>query len=192
MADFSDMVSEWPRRRAQTQSALKKERPLEDKILASIEKKVSHIQEMLEPAAENSSLSRKVAKEAAETADAVAKVRIGGTSVHAAFLEMFLMVPFPLQESKDVLTQAKHARTASAHLGSHIDSALQQLVEQEALTGAADFQITEVLVRTTEPRPTEPHFLCVVTVTSCFSARGLPGRRKGGHGSRQARASGLC
>ncbi|XP_029692909.1 laminin subunit gamma-3 isoform X1 [Takifugu rubripes] len=116
---LEDMVSEWPRRRAQTQSALKKERPLENKILASIEKRVSHIQEMLEPAAENSSVSRKVAKEAAETADAVAK------------------------ESKDVLTQAKHARTASAHLGSHIDSALQRLVEQEALTGAAHSQITE-------------------------------------------------
>lgn len=80
------MVSEWPRRRAQTQSALKKERPLGDKILASIEKKVSHIREMLEPAAENSSLSRKVAEEAAETADAVAKVCIGCTSAHAAFL----------------------------------------------------------------------------------------------------------
>lgn len=74
--------------------------------------------------------------------------------------QMFWMVPFPLQESKDVLTRAKHARTASAHLGSHIDSALQQLVEQEALTGAANAQITEVLDRTTEPRPMEPHFLC--------------------------------
>lgn len=86
MTDFSDMVSEWPHRRAQTQSALKKERPLEDKILASIEKRVSYIQEMLEPAAENSSASRNVAKEAAETAEAVAKVRICCTSVHAAFL----------------------------------------------------------------------------------------------------------
>lgn len=104
---------------------------------------------------------------------------------------MFWMVPFPLQESKDALTKAKHARTASAHLGSHIDSALQQLVEQEALTGAADSPITEVLDRTTEPRPMEPHFLCGVTVTSCFSARGVPGRHKGGHGSRQAQASGL-
>lgn len=104
---------------------------------------------------------------------------------------MFWMVPFPLQESKDVLIQAKHARTASAHLGPLIDSAFQQLAEQEALTGAANFQITEVLDRTTEPRPMEPHFLCAVTVTSCFSARGVPGRRKGGHGSRQAGASGL-
>lgn len=104
---------------------------------------------------------------------------------------MFWMVPFPLQESKDVLSQAKHARTASAHLGPHIDSAFQQLVEQEALTGAANFQITEVLGRTAEPRPMEPDFLCAVTLTSCFSARGVPGRRKGAHGSRQARASGL-
>lgn len=72
------MVSEWPRRQAATRSALKKARPLEDKILASIEKRVSHIEEMLTPAAENSSVSRNVTKEAEETAHAVAKVRIMG------------------------------------------------------------------------------------------------------------------
>lgn len=70
------MVKEWPRQQAQTQSALKRQRPLEDKILAAIEKKVSYIDEMLKPAAENSSVSRNVTKEAEETAQAVAKVCI--------------------------------------------------------------------------------------------------------------------
>lgn len=61
------------------------------------------------------------------------------------------MVFFPrfcflcVQESKDNLSQAKHARTASAQLGSHIDSAVQRLDEQEMLTDAAMSQMTEVL-----------------------------------------------
>lgn len=71
---FSDMVSEWPRQQAQTQSALMKKRPLEDKILATIDKRVSHIGEMLKPAAENSSVLQNITKEAEETAQAVAKV----------------------------------------------------------------------------------------------------------------------
>lgn len=70
------MVSEWPRQQAQTRSALRKKRPLEDKILAGIEKRVSHIEEMLKPAAENSSASRNITKEAEKTAQAVAKVCI--------------------------------------------------------------------------------------------------------------------
>lgn len=73
---FSDMVSEWPRQQAQTQSALKKKKPLEEKILAAIEKRVSHLEEMLKPAAENSSVSQNIMKEAEETAQAVAKVCI--------------------------------------------------------------------------------------------------------------------
>lgn len=73
---FSDMVSEWPRQQAQTRSALKKKRPLEDKILAGIKKRVSHIEEMLKPAAENSSVSRNITKEAEKTAQAVANVCI--------------------------------------------------------------------------------------------------------------------
>lgn len=73
---FSDMVSEWPRQQSLTQGALKKKRPLEDKILATIEKRVSHIEEMLKPAAENSTISQNISKEAEEKAQAVAKVCI--------------------------------------------------------------------------------------------------------------------
>ncbi|XP_031173603.1 laminin subunit gamma-3 [Sander lucioperca] len=112
------MVREWPRQQAQTKAAMKKERPLEEKVLADVRKRVSQIGKMLKPALENSSLSSNTTKEAEQTAHAVAK------------------------ESKAILTQAKHTRTASAHLSSHIDSALQQLAEQEMQTDAANSQIT--------------------------------------------------
>lgn len=45
------------------------------------------------------------------------------------------------QGSKVVLIQAKHTRTASSHLGTHVDSALQQLTEQEMLIDATNLQI---------------------------------------------------
>ena len=70
----SDMVREWPRRQAQTQAAMKKERPLEEKVLADVRKRVSQIEKMLKPALENSSLSSNTTKEAERTAHAVAKV----------------------------------------------------------------------------------------------------------------------
>lgn len=56
-------------------------------------------------------------------------------------LFFYLFFFFCSQESKVVLIQAKHTRTASSHLGSHVDSALQQLTEQEMLIDAANSQI---------------------------------------------------
>ncbi|XP_073334366.1 laminin subunit gamma-3 [Pagrus major] len=116
--ELENMVREWPRRQTQTQAAMKKERPLEEKVLADVRKRVSQIEKTLKPALENSSLSSNTTKEAERTAHAVAK------------------------ESKAILTQAKHTRTASAHLSAHVDSALQQLTEQEMLTDRANSQIT--------------------------------------------------
>lgn len=68
------MVREWPRQQAQTKAAMKKKRPLEEKVLAEVKKRVSQIKETLKPALENSSLSGNVTKEAEQTAYAVAKV----------------------------------------------------------------------------------------------------------------------
>nr|XP_040053897.1 laminin subunit gamma-3 isoform X2 [Gasterosteus aculeatus aculeatus] len=116
------MVREFPRRRTQTEAAVKKGRPLEEKVLADVRKKVSQIEKMLKPALENSSLSSNATKEAERRAHAVAK------------------------ESKAILTQAKHTRTASAHLDSHIDSALKQLAEQETLADTLSSQITSEYV----------------------------------------------
>ncbi|XP_035524349.1 laminin subunit gamma-3 isoform X2 [Morone saxatilis] len=116
--ELENMVREWPRRQAQTHAAIKKEKPLEGKVLADVRRRVSQIEKMLEPALENSSLFSNTTKEAEQTAHAVAK------------------------ESKAILTQAKHTRTVSAHLHSYVDSALQQLAEQETLTDTAKSQIT--------------------------------------------------
>lgn len=112
------MVREWPRQQAQTKASIKKEKPLEEKVLADVRRKVSQIKEMLEPALQNSSLSSNITQQAEHTAHAVAK------------------------ESKAILIQAKHTRTASAHLSSHIDSALQQLSEQELQTDRARSLVT--------------------------------------------------
>ncbi|XP_053267613.1 laminin subunit gamma-3 [Pleuronectes platessa] len=115
--ELENMVREWPHRQVQTKAAMKKEKPLEEKVLADVRKRVSQIKEMIKPALENSSLSSITTKEAEQTAQDVAK------------------------ESKAVLTKAKHTRTASAHLSSHIDSALTHLAEQEMLTGIVKSQI---------------------------------------------------
>ncbi|XP_034565301.1 laminin subunit gamma-3 isoform X1 [Notolabrus celidotus] len=115
--ELDHMMKEWPNQHTQTQAAIKKEKPLEDKVLADVRRKVSQIERMLKPALETSSLASNTTKEAEQTAQAVAK------------------------ESKGILTQAKHTRTASTHLGSHLNSALRQLAEQETLTATANSQI---------------------------------------------------
>uniref|UniRef100_A0A3P9QE66 Laminin, gamma 3 n=1 Tax=Poecilia reticulata TaxID=8081 RepID=A0A3P9QE66_POERE len=108
--EVENMVKEWARRQAQTKTALKKQRPQEEKVLSEVRKKVRQIEKMLAPARENASLTRNITKEAEEMAHDVAK------------------------GSKAILTQAKHTRTAASHLNSQIDSALNKLSEQELLT----------------------------------------------------------
>ena len=66
------MVGQWPRQQAQTKAAMKKGRPLEEKVLAEIKKRVSQINEMLRPALKN--VTANTTKEAEQTAQAVAKV----------------------------------------------------------------------------------------------------------------------
>ncbi|KAM7392591.1 hypothetical protein PAMA_007618 [Pampus argenteus] len=116
--ELENMVREWPRLHIQTKAAMKKERPLGQKVLAEVRKKVSHIHNVLKPAVEKSSLSSNISKEAEHTADAVA------------------------EESKNILTQAKHTKTASTRLNAQLDSVFHQLAEQEMLTDIANSQIT--------------------------------------------------
>lgn len=68
------MVTEWPRQQAQTKTAMKKEKPLEEKVLAEVRKRVSQIEKELSPALGNSSLFSNTIKEAEQTAHAVVKV----------------------------------------------------------------------------------------------------------------------
>lgn len=68
------MVKEWPRRQAQTKAAVKKERPLREKVISEVRKRVSQIRETLKPALENSTVSGNATKELNQMADNVAKV----------------------------------------------------------------------------------------------------------------------
>ncbi|XP_061658227.1 laminin subunit gamma-3 [Syngnathoides biaculeatus] len=111
--DLQNMVREWPRLQAQTRAAMKKKKPLEDKVLAGVTKVVSEIRETIQPARENALLARNASREAERTADTVAR------------------------ESKGVLMQAKHTKTACAHLSSHVESALQSLAAQATLAESA-------------------------------------------------------
>lgn len=70
----SDMVREWPRRQEQTKAALKKEKPLGEKVLADVRRKVSQIEKMLEPVMENASLARNSTKELERATHTLAKV----------------------------------------------------------------------------------------------------------------------
>lgn len=68
------MVKEWPHRQAQTKAAVKKERPLREKVLSDVRKRVSQIRETLKPALEDSSVSRNTTEELNQMANSVAKV----------------------------------------------------------------------------------------------------------------------
>lgn len=77
-----------------------------------------------------------------------------------------------MQESKAILTQAKHTRTASAHLSSHIDSALHQLAEQEMLTDTANSQITSEVLNT-DTYAFEQQNLCILICAACVQLKSL-------------------
>lgn len=68
------MVAVWPRQQAQTKAAVKKVRPMEEKVLGDVRKRVSQIKKILEPAVENAGISSNITKEAEQTAYEVAKV----------------------------------------------------------------------------------------------------------------------
>lgn len=55
-------------------AAVKKERPLREKVLSDVRKRVSQIRETLKPALENSSISKNATEELNQMTDDVAKV----------------------------------------------------------------------------------------------------------------------
>ncbi|KAK6316218.1 hypothetical protein J4Q44_G00137420, partial [Coregonus suidteri] len=115
--ELEDMQREWPRRKAQTKAALKKETLLREKVLEDVNKKVNQTERVLRPALDNATLSNATAEQAEHTAHNLSK------------------------EAKATLTKAKHARTASAQLSSSVDKALQQLAELENHTAQAQAQL---------------------------------------------------
>lgn len=70
----SAMVKEWPQRQAQTKAALKRKKPLEEKVLAEVRRRASQINRTLKPALDNSSASSNITKEVEQMANTVAKV----------------------------------------------------------------------------------------------------------------------
>lgn len=68
------MVKEWPQRQAQTKAALKRKKPLEEKVLAEVRRRASQINRTLKPALDNSSASSNITKEVEQMANTVAKV----------------------------------------------------------------------------------------------------------------------
>ncbi|XP_077478681.1 laminin subunit gamma-3 [Stigmatopora argus] len=123
--DLQNMAREWPRLQVQTSASLKKTKPLEDKVLAGVNNLASEIQEILQPAIENSRLATNASLDAEQTANAVA------------------------EESKAVLTQAKHTKTACVQLNAHVESALQGLAAQTVLVQNAKSHAAAVA----EPAP---------------------------------------
>ncbi|CAB1318789.1 unnamed protein product, partial [Coregonus sp. 'balchen'] len=115
--ELEDMQREWPRRKAQTNAALKKETLLREKVLEDVNKKVNQTERVLRPALDNATLSNATAEQAEHTAHNLSK------------------------DAKATLTKAKHARTASAQLSSSVDKALQQLAELENHTAQAQAQL---------------------------------------------------
>nr|XP_015798708.2 laminin subunit gamma-3 [Nothobranchius furzeri] len=116
--EVENMVAQWPHQQAQTRAAVKKVRPLEDKVLAEVRKTVQKVEKALEAAVENSNLVINTTKEAEHIAQAAA------------------------QESKTILAQAKHTKTASTQLNTQLDAELQKLSEQELLLKEATSHVT--------------------------------------------------
>lgn len=82
---YPDMVKEWPRQQLQTKAAMKKERPLREKVLADVRKKVAQVQEILKPALENASVAANISNTAEQIAQSAAKVLGLFFSLHSAF-----------------------------------------------------------------------------------------------------------
>ncbi|XP_070408564.1 laminin subunit gamma-3 isoform X2 [Nothobranchius furzeri] len=116
--EVENMVAQWPHQQAQTRAAVKKVRPLEDKVLVEVRKTVQKVEKALEAAVENSNLVINTTKEAEHIAQAAA------------------------QESKTILAQAKHTKTASTQLNTQLDAELQKLSEQELLLKEATSHVT--------------------------------------------------
>ncbi|KAG7477256.1 hypothetical protein MATL_G00092200 [Megalops atlanticus] len=125
MKELENMKNEWPRKFAQTKAATKKSRMVEERILGDARKKTKQGERMVKPALDNSTLSNTTAAQAETLANTVSK------------------------EAKDIHSQAKSAKSASAQLNSSVDTVLQQLEEQErsaAQMTMEDVRDTEELV----------------------------------------------
>lgn len=105
---LEDMEQDWPQLPTLSKGYLKREKLLKEKTLVDVKKKVKQTEKVIKPAVENATAASSTAKQAKESADAVAK------------------------DAKASLTQGKRAKHASGQLRSAVDISVEQLTELES------------------------------------------------------------
>uniref|UniRef100_A0A9J8D9G8 Laminin, gamma 3 n=1 Tax=Cyprinus carpio carpio TaxID=630221 RepID=A0A9J8D9G8_CYPCA len=105
---LEDMEQDWPRLPTYSKGYLKREKMLKEKTLVDVKKRIKQTERMIKPAVENATAASSTAKQAEESADAVAK------------------------GAKVSLTQGKRTKLASGQLCSAVDTTLEQLTELES------------------------------------------------------------
>lgn len=70
-----DVEQDWPQLPTYSKGYLKREKMLKEKTLVDVKKRVKQTERMIKPAVENATAASSTAKQAEESANAVAKVR---------------------------------------------------------------------------------------------------------------------
>ncbi|KAI2664612.1 Laminin subunit gamma-3 [Labeo rohita] len=99
---------DWPQLPTYSKGYLKREKMLKEKTLVDVKKRVKQTERMIKPAVENATAASSTAKQAEESANAVAK------------------------NAKVSFTQGKRTKHASGQLRSAVDATLEQLTELES------------------------------------------------------------
>ncbi|XP_016112626.1 laminin subunit gamma-1-like [Sinocyclocheilus grahami] len=105
---LEDMEQDWPQLPTYSKGYLKREKMLKEKTLVDVKKRIKQTERTIKPAVENATAASSTAKQAQDTADAVAK------------------------DAKVSLTQGKRTKHASGQLRSVVDTTLEQLTELES------------------------------------------------------------
>ncbi|XP_073695806.1 laminin subunit gamma-3 [Garra rufa] len=123
---LEDMEQDWPQLPTYSKGYLKREKMLKEKTLVDVKKRVKQTERMIKPAVENATAASSTAKQAEESANAIAK------------------------DAKVSFTQGKRTKHASGQLRSAVDATLEQLTElesraaqkQEAMEAEEDIQVS--------------------------------------------------
>ncbi|RXN28697.1 laminin subunit gamma-3-like protein [Labeo rohita] len=105
---LEDVEQDWPQLPTYSKGYLKREKMLKEKTLVDVKKRVKQTERMIKPAVENATAASSTAKQAEESANAVAK------------------------NAKVSFTQGKRTKHASGQLRSAVDATLEQLTELES------------------------------------------------------------
>lgn len=78
-----DMEKDWPQLPTLSKGYLKREKMLKEKTLEDVKKRVKQTEKIIRPAVENATDASSTAKQAKESADAVAKVGYAEVHLHS-------------------------------------------------------------------------------------------------------------